>query len=115
MAAKGICGRLHMCGNTEAILPYSSTSGAKIIDIDHAVDYSKAIEMVKGRCILNGNIDPVADVFDCGPEHTYQAILQTAEAVSGSRCLFMPGCELPTKTSLENIKAISRAIQDLPQ
>ena len=115
MAAKGICGRLHMCGNTEAILPYSSSSGAKIIDIDHAVDYSKAVEMVEGRCILNGNIDPVADVFDCDPEHTYQAILQTAGLVHGAHCLFMPGCELPTTTNLENVRAISRAIRDLPQ
>ncbi|MFQ9847433.1 MAG: uroporphyrinogen decarboxylase family protein, partial [[Clostridium] leptum] len=58
-------GGTRTCGgciwNTERILPYSS-SGAKIADIDHAVDYESSFP-AEGRCILNGNIDPVADVF----------------------------------------------------
>lgn len=113
MASLGICGRLHMCGNTEAILPYSSTCGARIIDIDHAVDYTKAVELVQGRCILNGNIDPVADVYACDAEHTYNAIRTLGEKIGKNGCMFMPGCELPTKTSLENVRAIGRAIQAL--
>ena len=36
--------------------------GAKIIDIDHAVRFPAAIKAAEGRCILNGNIDPVQDV-----------------------------------------------------
>ena len=49
MEALGIQGRLHMCGNTTAILPYSSTCGAKIIDIDHMVAFSQALERVTGH------------------------------------------------------------------
>ena len=95
------------------ILPYSSTCGARIIDLDHAVDYTKAVELVQGRCILNGNIDPVADVYACDAEHTYNAIRTLGEKIGKNGCMFMPGCELPTKTSLENVRAIGRAIQAL--
>lgn len=113
MKSLDICGRLHMCGNTERILPYSSTCGAKIIDIDHAVDYEKAVALVEGRCILNGNIDPVADVFSCDADHTYRAIFDLGKRVNRSDCMFMPGCELPTKTNLENLKAIGNALDAL--
>lgn len=113
MAKHGIGSRLHMCGSTEAILPFSSQSGAKIIDIDHAVDFQKALAAVEGRCVLNGNIDPVADVFSCNAAHTKAAILTVADSVSRTRAMFMPGCELPTKTPLANIKAIAEALDEI--
>lgn len=113
MAKHGIGSRLHMCGNTEATLPHSSQSGAKIIDIDHAVDFGKALASVEGRCILNGNIDPVADVFSCDAAHTKAAILAVADSVSRQRAMFMPGCELPTKTPLANVKAIAEALAEI--
>lgn len=113
MEELGITGRLHMCGNTEALLPYTSTCGAKIIDIDHAVDYAKAIELTEGRCILNGNIDPVEDVYSSDAKHTYDAIMTLGQKFTGPKCMFMPGCELPTATKLENLKAITEALEAL--
>ena len=113
LAALGITGRLHMCGNTQAILPYSSQCGAKIIDIDHAVNYAKALESVEGRCLLNGNIDPVADVYSADAAHVREAILATANSVGRARAMFMPGCELPTDTKRENILAISEALNEI--
>lgn len=110
MKAHGIGGRLHMCGNTDRILPYSCRSGAYIIDVDHATDFAKAVEAVGDACVLNGNIDPVADVFKCTPEHTKEAILRCAQETAGHRAMFMPGCELPTATPIENIKAIHEAL-----
>lgn len=113
MERLGVGSRLHMCGNTEAILPYSSTSGAKIIDIDHAVSFEKALNVVQGRCVLNGNIDPVADVFSCDAAHTKNAILVAADSVGRARAMFMPGCELPTKTPLANVRAIAEALEEI--
>lgn len=113
MERLGITSRLHMCGNTEAILPYSSTCGAGIIDIDHAVSFEKALDAVQGRCLLNGNIDPVADVFSCDAAHTKNAILSVADSVGRARAMFMPGCELPTKTPLANVRAIAEALAEI--
>ena len=113
MKEHGIGGRLHMCGNTNHLLPYSCHSGAYIIDVDHATDFKKAVEDVGQNCVLNGNIDPVADVFECDAAHTEQAILHCAELTKGHRAMFMPGCELPTATPLENIKAIHKALCEI--
>ena len=113
MKKYGIGGRLHMCGNTAALLADSCTCGAAIIDVDHATDFRKALETVNGRCVLNGNIDPVADVFSCDAAHTRAAILHCAELAAGYRAMFMPGCELPTATPLENVKAIHEALCEI--
>lgn len=113
MEEVGIRGRLHMCGDTTRILPFSRECGARIIDIDHAVDMAKAVAIADGRCIINGNIDPVSDVYSCDAQHTYDAIMACAAKAEGKRAMFMPGCELPTSTKLENVKAIARAIKDI--
>lgn len=113
MKKLGIHGRLHMCGNTEAVLQYSSTCGAEIIDVDHSTDLAKALAAAQDRCVLNGNIDPVADVYQCDAAHTKAAILHCAEIAKGHRTMFMPGCELPTATPLENVKAIHEALYEI--
>lgn len=113
MKTHGIGGRLHMCGNTNALLEYSSTCGAYIIDIDHATDYQKALESASNRCWLNGNIDPVADVLSCDAAHTRKAILCCSKLAMGRKAMFMPGCELPTATPIENIKAIAEALSQI--
>lgn len=110
MKRHGMHSRLHMCGNTEKTLPFSSACGADIIDIDHAVRYDEALKAVQGRCLLNGNIDPVADVFSCDAAHTRAAIIAAADTIGRARGLFMPGCELPARTPLDNLKAIAEAL-----
>lgn len=113
MNALGITGRLHVCGNTSGILPLTSTLGAKVVDVDHLVDFDQALNIAQARCLLNGNIDPVADVYTCDAAHTKQAMLDVAKKANGRRALFMPGCELPTDTKLENILAIHEALAEI--
>ncbi|MBP5292547.1 MAG: uroporphyrinogen decarboxylase family protein [Clostridia bacterium] len=113
MSKLGLGNRLHMCGDTTKIIPYSSTCGAQILDIDHAVSFEKALEAAQGRVVLNGNIDPVDDVYSASPEHTKAAIIKAADSIGRARAMFMPGCELPTLTNLENVKAISDALVEI--
>ncbi|MBR4236401.1 MAG: hypothetical protein IKR85_10135 [Clostridia bacterium] len=108
-----VTGRLHVCGNTAGIVKYTSTLGAAVVDVDHVVNFSAALESAGGRCLLNGNIDPVADVYTCDAAHTKRAVLETAASVNYARALFMPGCELPTDTKIENILAIAEAIEQI--
>lgn len=113
MAQRGIVGRLHMCGNTTAILPHSRHCGAKIVDIDHAVDFERALEIAGDACLLNGNIDPVSEVYSCDAASVKTAMLNAAQKAKGHRALFMPGCELPTATPTENVKAIAEALREI--
>ena len=113
MKRLGITGRLHVCGNTSGIVKYTSTLGAAVVDVDHVVDFAEALKTAGGLCLLNGNIDPVADVYTCDAAHTKQAILDAAKSVGNARALFMPGCELPTDTKTENILAIHEALVEI--
>ena len=113
MESVGICGRLHMCGDTTRILPYSCGCGARIIDVDSPVDLGRAIDIADERCIIGGNISPRRDVHSCGARHTYDAIMACAAKAGGKRALFMPGCELPIDTKRENIVAIAQALKDI--
>ncbi|MCR5262684.1 MAG: hypothetical protein K6D94_02335 [Clostridiales bacterium] len=110
MKELGITGRLHICGNTSRILKLTSRLGAAIVDVDHVVDFSQALDTADGNCILNGNIDPVADVYTCPAEHTKESIFNVSKLSAGRRAMFMPGCELPTDTKIENILAIHEAL-----
>lgn len=55
--------RLHICGRTEHLIPYTSLCGAEILDVDHVTDLAGILPIAGNRCILNGNIDPVKDVY----------------------------------------------------
>ena len=109
----GLTGRLHMCGNTTQVVEFTSQLGAAIVDLDHLVDYGAALEKAQGRCILNGNIDPVADVFSCDAAHTHAAILDLGQKYASAKAMFMPGCELPTTTPTDNILAIADALDEI--
>lgn len=113
MRELGMTSRLHMCGNTSALLPYTCRCGAQIVDIDHAVNYASALQIVGEHCILNGNIDPVGDVYSATADHVFQAVCELGRSLGTSRCLLMPGCELPTNTPQENLNAIARALEAL--
>lgn len=113
MKELGMSSRLHMCGNTTALLPYTSRCGAQIVDIDHAVSYAEALQLAEECCILNGNIDPVMDVYSATADQVFRRVFELGKSLDTDRCLLMPGCELPTNTPKANITAISRALEAL--
>ncbi len=106
----GITGRLHMCGDTTNLIPLTKTCGAKIIDVDAAVDWGAALEEVNNAVILNGNISPTADVYDATPEEVTAAMNKCLDQAKNYHAMVMPGCELPTDTARANVCAIADAI-----
>jgi MtaA/CmuA family methyltransferase len=96
----GAIPRLHICGDTSAILPQMARSGAEIIDLDWMVDLWRAGALyteynVAGTIpsparwlALSGNHDPV------------------------ERGISNAGCEIPLGTPAENMHAQTRAIAD---
>ena len=44
--------------------------------------------------------------------HT-MAIYNLGKKINRPDALYMPGCELPTTTKIENVKAITKALEDL--
>ena len=110
----GGIGRLHICGDTNKILPDMVASGAKIIDLDWMVDMSAAVNQFGDQVSFCGNIDPVAVLLQGTPEEVYRATLTNLNA-GGIHSICAAGCEVPTNTPHENLAAQNRALQDYGQ
>ena len=110
----GGIGRLHICGDTNKILPDMVTSGAKIIDLDWMVDMSAAVNQFGDQVSFCGNIDPVAVLLQGTPEDVYRATFTNLNA-GGIHSICAAGCEVPINTPHENLAAQNRALQDYGQ
>lgn len=105
----------HICGDHNGNLPYWAQmpmGDPGIISIGHQIELETAARFFPND-IIYGNIDPI--IIQIGtPKQVYEAtrqIVEKGKAISNG-FVFAPGCELPPKASLENIKTMMRAVED---
>ncbi len=107
----GAIAKLHICGNTEAILPSMIETGADIIDIDHLVPSLSAFAgMLKPWQVFSGKPDPVSVIQDGGPEVIARSVRNDFMESAG-RCIISAGCEITPETSQDNMHAFRKAAQ----
>ncbi len=103
-------GILHICGDSNHIIPYMCETGAQGLSLDSDVDLPKAIELLPEDVVMIGNLDPVACVAQSTAEEVREASLQLLESMSKyPNFIFSTGCDLPPETPLENIRAMIEA------
>lgn len=103
----------HNCGNSvPKMLDKLFTQGAFAYHFGNAVDMGEVLENAPADVICMGNIDPAA----CFANGTAESV-KNATAVLMSRCgkykNFIPssGCDIPAKTSWDNINAFFDALK----
>lgn len=95
--------KLHICGNTTAILPYMIQTGADIIDIDHLVDSMEdIIPLLSVNQVVSGNSDPVSVVQNGSDDHLFRSV-QSCFLHSGGRGVVSAGCEITPETTIERM------------
>ena len=101
----GALAKLHICGNTSAILPDMIATGADIIDIDHLVPSMKGYADLLGyNQVLSGKADPVNIIENGTPEEILTVVADDFRMANG-RCIISAGCEITPGTSIENMNA----------
>jgi MtaA/CmuA family methyltransferase len=91
--------KLHICGNTTALLDDMAAVGADLYNVDHLVDLRAARTAYDGRGLCyKGNLDPVADLLQATPQHCLDRCRDCLETARGSRYMLSPGCEIPAAT-----------------
>jgi uroporphyrinogen decarboxylase len=103
---------LHICGDATAILPLMATSGADVVELDHAVDLAKACRIVGPDVGLWGNLDPVrvlAQGTSDQVRRTAQEAIAAVQAASHRRFVLSSGCTLAVETPPANLDALIRA------
>jgi MtaA/CmuA family methyltransferase len=108
--ARGGLGKLHICGNTTALLHDIARSGADLVNVDHLVDFSRACAVYgdAGIC-FKGNLDPVADMLQATPAECQRRSLDRIRRAAGLRYMLSPGCEVPAGVSDEVLRAFCGA------
>ncbi len=97
--------RLHICGNITHLLDQFAGLPLDVLDVDHLVDLGTARRAMGKQVVLSGNLDPVAGVMKGTPESIRQAVAAMAAAAGAPYCV-NAGCEIPSGTPVENVKAL---------
>lgn len=107
---QGVARMLHICGNTTKLLDLIPGTGTDLFSFDYKVDLAAAKEKLGGKIAFAGNIDPVSVVFD-GTEADVTAAAESCIRIAGTTAgyVLMPGCDIPPKTRIENVKAMVSA------
>ena len=98
--------RLHICGNTTAILAPMGKLGCHIVDLDYPVNIAQARTVMGPNQILLGNLDPVRIVRNGTPE-TIRAALAECHRQAGNHYIIGAGCEIPRDTPPANVLAFA--------
>ena len=106
---EGAVAKLHICGNTSAILPGMIATGAGIIDIDHLVpSMSDFVSLLGPDQVFSGKADPVTIIQD-GTQELIRKSVRDDLIQSKGRCIVSAGCEITPGTSVENMKSFGLA------
>jgi len=97
--------RMHICGNITHLLPGLASLDLDVIDVDHMVCPAKVREALGPKVAIGGNLDPVADIFRGTPEAIRTKLVQCYRE-AGNPFLVNAGCEIPSGTPTENLKAL---------
>lgn len=101
----GALAKLHICGNTESILPSMIATGADIIDIDHLVPSMATFAgLLSPNQVFSGKADPVTIIQNGNTELIQQSVINDLRE-TGNRCIISAGCEITPGTTVENMKA----------
>ncbi len=106
--------KLHICGNTTAILPDMIRTGADIIDIDHLVERMEdLIPLLSVNQVVSGNSDPVS-VVQNGSREQLEANVERCFHLTAGRGIVSAGCEITPGTTVDRMmdySAIARRLK----
>jgi MtaA/CmuA family methyltransferase len=105
----GALAKLHICGNTESILPQMISTGADIIDIDHLVPSMEGYsDLLSPGQVFSGKADPVSIIQDGSASDILKVVTGDFNKAKG-RCIISAGCEITPGTTVSNMQAFKEA------
>jgi len=106
---------VHICGEHNANLPYWSQvdfGDPGIISVGHEIKLETAAKYFPND-IIYGNLEPA--ILQTGtPEEVYEAtreVVEEGKKIEGGY-IFSTGCQLPPRSPLENVKMMTKAVND---
>lgn len=105
----------HVCGNTSHILDLMVETGADCIEIDSQVPMKLAKEAAFGRCAVEGNVSTIEAFLQGGPEVVRKEAYEILDLFGNKGGLILSSaCEIPRKTPMESVRALTEAVRSYP-
>jgi uroporphyrinogen decarboxylase len=106
---------LHICGDTTPVVDLMPESGADLLSIDR-IGLPEAISRAGDRCRIIGNYDTSAILLGTAAEvETAVADMVRQGRLCPRGFVAATGCEVPTETPPENVRAFVRAAREAGQ
>jgi MtaA/CmuA family methyltransferase len=100
---------LHICGNTRAFLPHLPDSGFSAFSFDApSVSTIEVKQALGDRMRAIGSVPTVSHILEGTKQEVFRASLRCIE---DGVDILSPSCGFPPEASLENLRALGRAIQ----
>ncbi len=107
--AYGIPFSIHICGNSNEIIPDMARTKAKILEIDWQADMRRARQIIPLSTVLMGNVDPSNPLVFGTPDEVDAAVKYLIDVTRGQGLFVSSGCALGRNTPIENVKAFIAA------
>lgn len=103
--AMGTRVRLHICGDTSAILTGMGRLACDIVDLDYLASLAEARTAMGPEQVLLGNMDPVSALRNSTVAAVTDTVTQ-CHREAGPHYIVGAGCEIPRGTPLENVQCL---------
>jgi len=108
ITAAGALSILHICGDIRSSTDMMVRSGVDAISIGQGMSIADTKRIVKGRCRVIGNIDPVDVLLKATAEEVQEEVLR---CLNDGADIVAPGCGLSPRTPLKNLQAMTDSIR----
>ncbi len=103
--------RLHMCGNTDPLIPQMKQLPVQVFELDSPTNLAAARSCLGPDRVILGNVSTITDMLEGTPDQVYQASRRCHE-IAGKAHIVGTGCEVPPATPPENLHAMVRYSQE---
>ncbi len=101
---------LHICANTDLIVPMMCETGVAGISIEEKADLKKAVEVAHEKNVrVFGNVATATTLFMGTPEECYK---ETVASLENGTDFLTPGCGIAPGSPLENVLQLAKARDD---
>ncbi|MBQ0059367.1 MAG: hypothetical protein KBS83_05355 [Lachnospiraceae bacterium] len=100
--------RIHVCGDTAHLMPYTLGTGSHIVDADSQVDLAKVAPLLGAEQVFCGNMNTADELLNGTPDIFPEAVQRRVDATN-NRIILCSGCDVPPASPAENIQAFHDA------
>ena len=104
--------KLHVCGDTNHLLPAYDGLKVDILDLDYQVDIDYARGILGKEIVLGGNINPI-EIINMTADEVEAVSLKLINKHKNERYILSAGCEISALTPVQNLKAMGIAAKSL--